>query len=327
MIAFLIRRIAQAILVMLAVGFVAFSMFRFVGDPVSIMVGQEATAADRAAMAERLGIDRPFPVQFARFVGNALRGDFGISYRVGRPVMDLIQERLPATLELALCAAIFALVFGIGAGVYTALHRDGVLSHAAMTLSLIGVSLPTFLIGIGLIYLFSVELNWLPSFGRGRVVDVGGWKSGFFTESGLRSLVLPTITLGLFQMTLIMRLVRSEMMEVLRTDYIKFARARGLHDRAIHYGHALKNTLIPVITLMGIRLGSLVAFAIITETVFQWPGVGFLFVASVQAVDVPVMASYLVLVAAFFVVVNLVVDLAYYRVDPRLRTDRATTRS
>lgn len=326
MLAFLIRRIFQAVIVMLTVAFISFSLFRFVGDPVSTMVGQDATLEDRAAMARQLGLDQPFPVQFARFIGKAVQGEFGISYRVGRPVMDLIKERLPATLELALCAAVFALVFGIFFGVYTALKRDSWLTKAVMTVSLIGVSLPTFLIGIGLIYLFSVELKWLPSFGRGETVKIGGWTTGFLTESGLKSLILPTITLGLFQMTLIMRLVRSEMMEVLRTDYIKFARARGLADRAIHFGHALKNTLIPVITIMGIKLGALVAFAIITETVFQWPGVGFLFISSVQSVDVPMMASYLLLVALFFVVVNLVVDLAYFAVDPRLRISATAAR-
>ncbi len=320
MLAFILRRLAQAVLVMLVVAFVAFSLFRFVGDPVSIMVGQEATIEDREAMARQLGLDQPFIVQFLTYMGNILQGEFGISYRVGRPVLDLIAERLPATLELAFCSAIFALVFGIGFGVFTALKRDGLLSRFIMTFSLIGVSLPTFLIGIALIYIFAVELKWLPSFGRGEVVDLGAWTTGFLTTSGLKSLVLPAITLGLFQMTLIMRLVRAEMLEVLRTDYVKFARARGLSDRAIHYGHALKNTLIPVITIMGIKLGSLVAFAIITETVFQWPGVGFLFISSVQAVDIPLMASYLILVAAFFVLVNLTVDLLYFAVDPRLRS-------
>jgi peptide/nickel transport system permease protein len=326
MLAFLIRRIIQAVIVMITVSFVSFSLFRFVGDPISTMVGQDATLADRAAMASQLGLDQPFPVQFARFIGNAVQGEFGISYRVGRPVMDLIRERLPATLELALCAAIFALVLGIFFGVYTALKRESWLTKVVMTVSLIGVSLPTFLIGIGLIYLFSVELKWLPSFGRGETVKIGGWTTGFLTESGLKSLILPTITLGLFQMTLIMRLIRSEMMEVLRTDYIKFARARGLSDRAIHFGHALKNTLIPVITIMGIKLGSLVAFAIITETVFQWPGVGFLFISSVQSVDVPMMAGYLLLVALFFVIINLIVDLAYFMVDPRLRISAAAAK-
>ncbi|KPL51150.1 ABC transporter permease [Prosthecomicrobium hirschii] len=323
MLAFLIRRIAEALVVMVVVAFFAFSMFRFMGDPVANMMGPDATIADREAMTKRLGLDQPFPVQFAAFLGNVAEGDFGVSFRVGRPVIDLVKERLPATLELALISGLFALVGGIGLGVYTALRRDGLLSRAIMAISLIGVSLPTFLIGIALIYLFAVELRWLPSFGRGETVRIGGWTTGFLTGSGLASLVLPSITLGLFQMTLIMRLVRSEMLEVLRTDYIRFARARGLTTRAIHFGHALKNTLVPVITVTGLQLGSIVAFAIITETVFQWPGVGSLFISSVQAVDVPVMATYLLFVAGFFVFVNLVVDLLYFAVDPRLRS--ATT--
>ncbi|MBT9292940.1 ABC transporter permease [Prosthecodimorpha staleyi] len=319
MLAFLIRRLAEALVVMVVVAFFAFSMFRFMGDPVANMMGPDATIADREAMTKRLGLDRPFPVQFATFLGNVAEGDFGVSFRVGRPVIDLVKERLPATLELALISGLFALVGGIGLGVYTALRRDGLLSRAIMAISLIGVSLPTFLIGIALIYLFAVELRWLPSFGRGETVRIGGWTTGFLTGSGLASLVLPSITLGLFQMTLIMRLVRSEMLEVLRADYIRFARARGLTTRAIHFSHALKNTLVPVITVTGLQLGSIVAFAIITETVFQWPGVGSLFISSVQAVDVPVMATYLLFVAGFFVFVNLIVDLLYFAVDPRLR--------
>ncbi|MFY8107303.1 MAG: ABC transporter permease [Elstera sp.] len=326
MLAFVLRRLFQAILVMLVVSLVSFSLFRFVGDPVSVMAGQEATQEDRERMRQELGLDEPFPVQFAAYVGRIVQGEFGISYRVGRPVIDLIVERLPATLELAFCAAIFALVFGVGFGVFTALRRTRFSAKAIMTFSLIGVSLPTFLIGIGLIYLFSVELKWLPSFGRGQVTDLGFWTTGFLTASGLKSMVLPAITLGLFQMTLIMRLVRSEMLEVLRTDYIKFARARGLSDRAVHFGHALKNTLIPVITIMGIKLGSLVAFAIITETVFQWPGVGFLFISSVQSVDIPLMATYLLLVALFFVTINLIVDMLYFIVDPRLKSGAALGR-
>ncbi len=326
MLAFVLRRLFQAVLVMLVVALVSFSLFRFVGDPISVMVGQEATQEDRALMRQELGLDRPFPVQFAAYVGRIVQGEFGISYRVGRPVIDLIIERLPATLELAFCAAIFALIFGVGFGVFTALRRTRFSAKAIMTFSLIGVSLPTFLIGIGLIYLFSVELKWLPSFGRGQVTDLGFWTTGFLTVSGLKSMVLPAITLGLFQMTLIMRLVRSEMLEVLRTDYIKFARARGLSDRAVHFGHALKNTLIPVITIMGIKLGSLVAFAIITETVFQWPGVGFLFISSVQSVDIPLMATYLLLVALFFVTINLIVDMLYFIVDPRLKSGAALGR-
>jgi peptide/nickel transport system permease protein len=311
---------------MLVVALVSFSLFRFVGDPISVMAGQEATQEDRERMRQELGLDQPFPVQFAAYVGRIVQGEFGISYRVGRPVLDLIIERLPATLELAFCAAIFALVFGVGFGVFTALRRTRFSAKAIMTFSLVGVSLPTFLIGIGLIYLFSVELKWLPSFGRGQVTDLGFWTTGFLTVSGLKSMVLPAITLGLFQMTLIMRLVRSEMLEVLRTDYIKFARARGLSDRAVHFGHALKNTLIPVITIMGIKLGSLVAFAIITETVFQWPGVGFLFISSVQSVDIPLMATYLLFVALFFVTINLIVDMLYFIVDPRLKSGAALAR-
>ena len=325
MLAFIIRRLLQAILVMTVVGFVAFSLFRYVGDPVANVLGQEATVADREAARRTLGLDQPFPVQFARFVGSTVRGEFGVSYRQARKVSTLLAERLPATLELAAVSALFAMTAGIGLGVYTALQRTGWLSRVIMTASLVGVSLPTFLIGIGLIYLFAVELRWLPSYGRGEVVTLGWWSTGFLTPSGRKSLVLPAITLGLFQMTLIMRLVRAEMIEVLRTDYIKFARARGLSSRAVNLGHALKNTLVPVITITGLQLGAIIAFAIITETVFQWPGVGLLFIDAVQFVDIPVMSTYLLLVALVFVVINLIVDLLYYAVDPRLRVDRATT--
>ncbi|MEO1199802.1 MAG: ABC transporter permease [Pseudomonadota bacterium] len=325
MIAFVLQRLLQSILVMLVVGLVAFSMFRFVGDPVENMLGQERTVQNVADLRERLGLNDPFPLQYAKFLWNAAQGEFGVSYRLGRPVDEIIAERLPATLELAFVSGMFALMLGIGLGVYTALNRDGWLSNVIMTSSLIGVSLPTFLIGIFLIWIFAVELGWLPSFGRGDVVEIGGWRTGFLTESGLKSLILPAITLGLYQMTLIMRLVRSEMLEVLRTDYIKFARARGLSDRAIHFGHALKNTLIPVITITGLQLGSIIAFAIITETVFQWPGVGLLFINAIQFVDIPVMATYLMLIALFFVAINLIVDILYYAVDPRLRVERAGT--
>jgi peptide/nickel transport system permease protein len=319
MIAFILRRVFQAVIVMMAVALVAFVMFRYMGDPITNLLGQEATVADRAAMMERLGLDRPVPVQYLDFIARAAQFDFGISYRMARPVSEVILERLPATLELAFVSGLMALIVGVSLGVYTALRRDGWLSHAIMTASLIGVSLPTFLIGIILIWIFAVELGLLPSFGRGQTVQIGWWRTGFLTESGLKSLILPAITLGLFQMTLIQRLVRSEMLEVLRTDYIRFARARGLTDRAVHFGHALKNTLVPVITITGLQLGAIIAFAIITETVFQWPGMGLLFIQAVNFADVPVMAAYLCLIALFFVVINLVVDLLYYAVDPRLR--------
>jgi peptide/nickel transport system permease protein len=320
--AFVLRRLAQALLVMLAVGLIAFALFRFVGDPVVFMLGQDATPEDRAQMTRDLGLDRPFYVQYANFVARATRGELGLSLRQLRPVSTLIVERLPATLELSLVAALLALAVGIPMGVYTALKRGSFLSQCLLAVSLAGVSLPTFLIGILLILVFAVDLGWLPSFGRGETVAIGWWTTGLFTVSGLKALILPSITLGLFQMTLIMRLVRSEMLEVLRTDYIKFARARGLSERAVHFRHALKNTLVPVITITGLQLGSIIAFAIITETVFQWPGMGLLFIQSVTFADVPVMAAYLCLIALFFVVINLVVDLLYYAVDPRLRLDR-----
>ena len=323
MLAFILRRLAQAVLVMLAVGLIAFSLFRFVGDPVLFMLGQDATSEDRVRITQMLGLDRPFYVQYANFVARAVRGEFGLSLRQAQPVSKLIAERLPATLELSAVAALLALAGGVSMGVYTALRRNSWLSQVMLAVSLIGVSLPTFLIGILLILVFAVQLGWLPSFGRGDTVSLGWWSTGFLTASGLKSLILPAITLGLFQMTLIQRLVRAEMLEVLRTDYIKFARARGLTDRAVHFGHALKNTMVPVITITGLQLGAIIAFAIITETVFQWPGMGLLFIQAVGFADVPVMAAYLCLVALFFVIINLVVDLLYYAVDPRLRIDRA----
>jgi peptide/nickel transport system permease protein len=324
MIAFIVRRLLQAVVVMAVVAFVSFSLFQFVGDPVVAMLGQDATPEQRADLRRDLGLDDPVPVQFWTFVKNAVQGDFGLSYRQGRKVSTLIQERLPATLELSMAAAGLALIVGIPMGVYTALRRKGVLANIFLAVSLIGVSLPTFLIGILLILIFAVLLGWLPSFGRGETVDIGGWSTGLLTRDGWSHLVLPSITLALFQMTLIMRLVRSEMLEVLRTDYIKFARARGLPDRAVYFGHALKNTLVPVITITGLQLGALIAFAIITETVFQWPGMGLLFIQSVQVADIPIMAAYLCLIALIFVTINLIVDLLYFVVDPRLRVERST---
>lgn len=322
MLAFVVRRLLQAAVVMLVVALIAFSLFQYVGDPVLSMVGQDATPAEREQLRSDLGLDRPFYVQFGHFLGNAAQGEFGISYRQGRKVSTLIVERFPATLELSLAAAVLALALGVPLGVYTAL-RKGFLSKLFLAVSLIGVSLPTFLIGILLILAFAVVLGWLPSYGRGETVSIGWWTSGLFTRDGLLHLLLPAITLCLYQLTLIMRLVRAEMLEVLRTDYIKFARARGLSDRAVHFGHALKNTLVPVITVTGLQLGSIIAFAIVTETVFQWPGMGLLFIQAVQFADIPIMAAYLCLIALIFVVINLIVDMLYFAVDPRLRIDRA----
>ncbi len=323
MLAYTIRRVAQSALVLLIVGLVAFSMFRFVGDPIENMLGQERTVEDIERLRDQLGLNQSFAVQYYKFLEGAVQGNFGVSYRQGRPVAEILMERAPATLELAAVSAILAIIFGIAFGVFTAIRRDGFVANFIMSASLIGVSLPTFLIGILLIYIFSVELNWLPSFGRGETVDIGGWSTGFLTESGLKALILPAITLGLYQMTLIMRLVRSEMLEVLRQDYIRFARARGLKARTINFRHALKNTMVPVITVIGLQLGAIIAFAIITETVFQWPGVGLLFINAIQFVDIPVMAAYLMLISVMFVAINLIVDMLYFFIDPRLRVDRA----
>ena len=323
MFAYALRRALQSVAVVLVVALVSFALFNYVGDPVDNMVGQEATFEDREAIRNSLGLDAPFYVQFARFLGNALGGEFGTSLRLKRKVADLIVERMPATLELVGVSAVLALGIGIPLGVYTGIHRDTWLSRAILTGSLVGVSLPTFVIGILLIYLFAVILGLLPSYGRGDVVNIGAWSTGFLTASGLKALVLPSITLSLFQMTLILRLVRTEMLEVMRTEYIRFARARGLSNRAIHFRHALKNTLVPVITIAGLNIGSLIAFSIITETVFQWPGMGFLFISAVTFADIPVMAAYLVMVALVFVAINFVVDLLYFLLDPRLRTERA----
>ena len=323
MLSFILKRLLQSIVVMLTVALIAFSLFRYVGDPINNMVGQDTTLEERAELRERLGLNDPFFLQFYRFAADASVGEFGFSYQHRRPVKELIAERLPATLELALVSAILALVIGIPMGVYTALRRNGFLSRTFMTISLVGVSLPTFLIGILLILLFGVILRWLPTFGRGDVIELGWWSTGFLTISGLKSLIMPSITLALFQMTLIMRLVRAEMLEVLRADFVKFARARGLPTRSVHFRHALKNTLVPVITITGLQLGSIIAFAIITESVFQWPGMGLLFIQAIGEVDIPVMAAYLVLIAFFFVVINMVVDILYFVVDPRLRVDKA----
>ena len=323
MLAFILRRLGQAVLVMVAVALVSFMLFQYVGDPIVFILGQDATPEQVAEMRGALGLDQPFFIQFWHFLVNAAQGQFGISLRQGTPVSQLIAERFPATLELALVAALMALVVGIPMGVYAALHRGSFLSQVFMTVSLLGVSLPTFLIGILLILVFAVQLGWFPSFGRGDVVELGGWTTGLLTAKGWHHITLPAITLAIFQLTLIMRLVRAEMLEVLRTDYIKFARARGLSDRAVHFGHALKNTLVPVMTITGLQLGGLIAFAIITETVFQWPGMGLLFIQAVTFADIPVMAAYLCLIALIFVVINLIVDLLYFAVDPRLRVDKA----
>ena len=319
MVFFILKRLAQSLLVMAIVSLVSFSLFNFVGDPVNNMVGQDATREQRAEIREQLGLNDPIWTQYTRFMGNALQGDFGLSYRIKRPVDELILERLPATLELVFVSAVIALVVGIGFGVYTGIRRKSWLSRGVLSVSLVGVSLPTFIIGIALIYLFAVTLRWLPSSGRSGTVDFGWWKTSFLSVDGWRAIILPALTLSLFQLTMILRLVRAEMLEVMRTDYIKFARARGLSERSVHFVHALRNTLVPVITIIGLNIGGLIAFSVITETVFQWPGTGLMFIQAVDFVDVPIMAAYLMFVALLFVIINLIVDILYFVVDPRIR--------
>jgi peptide/nickel transport system permease protein len=323
MVKVLLSRLGQAALVMLVVSAVSFVMFRFVGDPVATMSRENATVEEKTELRRTLGLDQPVVVQYGRFLGHTLTGDLGISYRNQRPVTELIAERLPATLELVIVATILSLSLGIPLGVLCALNPNGMAARLVQALSLIGISTPTFVTGIVLILVFAVSLGWLPSFGRGQVIDLGWWSTGFLTWSGLKSLILPGITLALYQLTLIMRLVRAEMIDVLSSDYIRFAKARGLPPRYIHFRLALRNALMPVITVTGLQIGSLVAFAIVTETVFQWPGMGLLFIQAVSFADIPVMAAYLLFVGLLFVLINTVVDILYAVVDPRLRARSA----
>lgn len=322
MLRFLLGRLANGAIVMVLVSMLSFALFNFIGDPVSNLVGENATVNEREAMRQSLGLDQPLPLQYLKFVGRAVQGEFGVSYRNIEPVSRVIASRLPATLELSLIAAILALGVGIPMGVYAGLHPRSLLTRSLQVISLVGISVPSFVTGIMLILLFSISLNWLPSFGRGETVMLGVWSTGFLTLTGWKSLLMPAVTLALFQLTLFMRLTRTQMMEVLRSEYIKFARARGLRERSINYRHALRNTLIPIITVAGLQLGSMIAFSIITETVFQWPGLGLLIIQAINFGDVPVIAAYLLLIALLFVLINMVVDLLYFAVDPRLRAQR-----
>nr|WP_325250264.1 ABC transporter permease [Amylibacter sp.] len=319
MLAFIIKRLANAVFVMLSVTFLAFVIFRFVGDPVDQMLNEQATQEQRDDLRERLGLDKPFLMQFTTFVGRAATGDFGISFRNQRDVLDMISERFPATFELVLVATFISLIVGVPMGVITAIKRQSWYAETMQFTSIIGISLPSFVVGIGLILVFSVWLGWFPAFGRGDTVDLGWWTTGLLSSSGRMSIVLPALSLSLFQITLVMRLVRAEMLEVLRSDFIKFARARGIPARSIHFRHALRNCLMPVVTMTAMQIGGLIAFALVTETVFQWPGMGLLFIQAVTFVDVPIMAAYLCIVALIFVVLNAIVDMTYAVIDPRLR--------
>ena len=324
MVYFILKRLVQSVFVMLAVAFLAFSLFRFVGDPVSQMTGVETSVADQDRLRDELGLNDPFAMQFIRFTADLLQGDFGFSYRTRQPVAEMIADAIPATLELGIVALLISLVVGIPAGVYTALRPKGLISQTILMTTLVGVSVPTFVIGIMLIFLFGVQLGWFPTFGRGGTVQIGGWESSLFTFDGWRALILPAITLGVYQLTLTMRLVRAEMMEVMRSDYIRFATARGIPMGRLYFRHALANTMVPVITIIGLQFGGVIAFSIVTESVFQWPGMGLLFLESIRFVDIPVMGVYLVVIAFFFVLVNLIVDMLYIAIDPRLRVKEAS---
>lgn len=319
MLTFLLRRLIQSGIVLLAVALLSFVMFRYLGDPVAQLVSEDTSLADRAALRETMGLNDPIILQFFHFIGRIVQGNFGLSYQMGQPVASLLADRLPASIELSIIAFSISLLLGIPMGVYAGLKPDSWGARLILIVSLIGISLPTFFIGIMLILFFGVELGLMPTFGRGDTVNLGVWTTGLLTTSGWHSIVLPAFTLGLFQLTFIMRLVRAEMLEVLRADFIKFARARGIDDKRIHFGHALKNTMVPVMTIAGLQLGSIIAFGIITESVFQWPGIGLLFLQAISTVDIPIMSTYLLLVAVIFVTINLIVDLLYYVVDPRLR--------
>jgi peptide/nickel transport system permease protein len=319
MIVFLIKRVGNAVLVMLAVAFLAFLIFRFLGDPVEMMMNESATQVERNELRARLGLNDGFLLQYARFVANAAQGEFGLSWRNQQAVLTLIGERFPATFELVLIATILSLVIGIPLGVFTAIGRGRWWAEGLQFSSVVGVSMPSFLVGILLILVFSVSLGWLPGYGRGEVVRIGWWTTGLLTSSGRAALVLPALSLSLFQITLVMRLVRAEMLETLRADFIKFARARGVPRRALWFRHALKNCLMPVVTLTAMQIGNLIAFALVTETVFQWPGMGMLFMQAVTFVDIPVMAAYLCIVSFIFVALNTLVDITYAVIDPRLR--------
>ncbi|MCP4624598.1 MAG: ABC transporter permease [bacterium] len=319
MFAFIVRRILQALLVMLVIGMVGFVIQNQMGDPVRDLVGERVTPAERAVIRDQLGLNDPFYIQYFRFVKKACQGDLGLSFFYKKPALEVIASKAPATIELVIVTAIILIVISIPAGIYSAIYPRSWLSRIIMAISTIGVAMPVFLTAIVLIYIFGVELNWLPSYGRGETVNIYGWESGFFTIDGLKHLILPSVSLSTIMLPLFIRLVRAEMMEVLETEYIKFAWAKGLHRRRVWYLHAFKNTLLPVITVFGVQVGILFAFTILTETVFNWQGMGFMFLEAVERSDTSLLVAYLVLVGVIFVVVNTMVDIVYGFVNPMVR--------
>jgi len=319
MFAFIVRRIIQAIFVMLVISLVGFVIQHNIGDPIRDLVGERVTPAEREVIRDQLGLNDPFYTQYFRFVKKACKGDLGLSFFYKKPALEVIASKAPATIELVIVTALILIIVSIPAGIYAAIYPKSWFSRIVMAASTVGVAIPVFLTAIALIYLFAVELNWLPSYGRGETVNLWGWESGFFTWDGLKHLILPSASLSSIMLPLFIRLVRAEMMEVLETEYIKFAWAKGLHRQRVWYVHAFKNTLLPVITVFGVQLGILFAFTILTETVFNWHGMGFMFLEAVERSDTSLLVAYLVVVGVIFVVVNTVVDIVYGFVNPMVR--------
>jgi len=318
--AFLIRRSAQAVIVMLVISVIGFSIQDQLGDPLRELVGQSVSEAERDAMRDRMGLNDPFWVQYFRFLGNAVHGDLGNSYFFKKPALDVILAKFPATFELVIGATLIFVSISIPAGVYCAINPRSLLARAIMGGSIIGISVPIFLTAIFLIWIFAVELGWMPSYGRGETVTLPwGWPTGFLTRDGLAHLVLPSISLASIMLPLFVRLIRAEMMETLGTEYVRFAWAKGLTARRVWFVHAFRNTLLPVVTVGGMQIGTLIAYTILTETVFQWPGMGFLFLEAVNRVDTPLIIAYIIVVGLIFVVVNTIVDLVYTLINPMVK--------
>ena len=320
MFAFLVRRFGQAVIVMLVISVLSFAIQDQLGDPLRELLGQSVSEEIRNQLREEMGLNDPFLVQYWRFLKKAVHGDLGVSYFFKRPALDVILDKLPATIDLVIAATFWILLFSIPVGIFAAIHPRHWFSKVAMGVSILGISVPVFLTAIFLIYLFAVELGWLPSYGRGETVAIlGKWKSSLFTLDGLKHILLPSISLASVILPLFVRMIRSEMMETLETEYVKFAWAKGLPKRRIWMVHAFKNTLLPVITVGGVQLGIMVAYTILTETVFQWPGMGFMFLEAIHRVDTPLIVAYLIMVGLIFVVTNTVVDIIYGMVNPMVK--------
>jgi peptide/nickel transport system permease protein len=319
MLTFLFKRLAQAIVVMFVISLVAFAIQNNLGDPLREMVGQGVSEAQRELLRNQLGLNDPFMIKYSRFLVHAMHGDWGTSFIFKKPALDIIMSKLVATLELVFAATFWIIVLSIPLGVYCAIRPRGLGSKLIMGISTIGISVPVFLTAILLMYVFSIELGWLPSYGRGETVNVFGWQSGLFTIDGLKHLLLPSIALSSIMLPLFIRLVRAEMLEALSAEYVKFAWAKGLDKNKVWFRHALKNTMLPLITVGGVQIGSMVAYTILTETVFQWPGTGFLFLEAITRVDTPLITAYVIFVGLVFVVTNTLVDLLYGVINPTVR--------